>query len=87
MTMTTTTLEPTADFGSLLDTLRAAIEGDLTSRSRVVDGLLDLRNATHEPLVLTLVDETLVSIPGVNTVPNRWWIDRLDALRDLHSPT
>ena len=82
----TPTLESTADdFRSIVAALLQGVDGDLTSRSRVVDGLLDLRNAARDPLVTSRVDELLAGIPGVNTVPNGWWSDRLTELRDLEA--
>lgn len=79
----TQTLESTAEFNALVEGLRGAVDGDLTSKSRVVDGLLDLRNATATPMVQSRIDELLSGIPGVNTVPNGWWVERLDELSEL----
>lgn len=79
----TQTLESTADFNEIVADLVGAVEGDLTSRSRVVDGLLDLRNASRVPVVRSRLDELLATIPGVNTVPNGWWVDRLEELGSL----
>jgi len=66
----------------LVDRLLDAIDGELTSRSRVVDGLLDLRLAAGElPQVVALVDNRLGSLPGKTTVANGWWMDTLAELR------
>ncbi len=66
----------------LVDRLLDAIDGELTSRSRVVDGLLDLRLAAAElPDVVAQVDERLAALPGKTTVANRWWMDALADLR------
>ncbi len=60
------------------------VDGELSSRSRVVDGLLDLRNAAPDAGPLQgRVDELLQGVPGVSTVPNGWWLDRLEELRSL----
>ena len=70
----------------LINELLAAVDGELSSRSRVIDGLLDLRNAADQGSGLQLrVDELLGSVPGLTTVPNGWWLDRLEELRGLTS--
>ena len=66
----------------LVDRLLDAIDGELTSRSRVVDGLLDLRLAAADlPEVVAQVDDCLASMPGHTTVTNRWWMETLADLR------
>ena len=68
----------------LIDHLLDAIDGELSSKSRVVDGLLDLRSASDTRAdVVSHVDELLVSIPGVTTVANSWWMTTLEELREL----
>lgn len=68
----------------LIDHLLDAIDGELSSKSRVVDGLLDLRGASDARAdVVSRVDELLVSMPGVNTVANSWWMATLEELREL----
>ncbi|MFV2038723.1 MAG: hypothetical protein ACC660_00605 [Acidimicrobiales bacterium] len=68
----------------LVRQLLEAVDGELSSRSRVVDGLLDLRNSAPAGSSLKIrVDELLAGIPGLTTVPNGWWVDRLEELRDL----
>ena len=80
----TGTMESTCETRDLILALRDAVDGELSSRSRVTDGLLDLRNASPAASDLQLrVDELLRSIPGVTTVPNGWWLDRLEELRLL----
>jgi len=70
----------------LLQELLAAVDGELSSRSRVVDGLLDLRNTAPGGSDFEgRVDELLGGIPGLSTVPNGWWLDRLEELRNLTS--
>jgi len=67
----------------LVDRLLDAIDGELTSRSRVVDGLLDLRLVAADlPDIVAQVDERLATVPGSTTVTNHWW---MEALADLRS--
>jgi len=80
----TSTIESTCTTQDLISVLLEAVDGELSSRSRVTDGLLDLRNASSAASDLQLrVDELLKGIPGVTTVPNGWWVDRLEELRLL----
>lgn len=80
----TSTIETTSAARQIIGDLLDQVDGDLTSRSRVIDGLLDLRNAAPLASDLQLrVDELLGAVPGVTTVPNGWWLDRLEELRDL----
>lgn len=80
----TETLETTPDIVGLINTLLGDVDGQLSSRSRVVDGLLDLRLLAAEASPLQArVDELLADIPGLTTVPNGWWLDRLEELRLL----
>ena len=70
----------------LVDRLLDAIDGELTSRSRVVDGLLDLRLAADGlPEVVAQVDDCLATLPGNTTVTNRWWMETLADLRTTAS--
>ena len=70
----------------LVDRLLDAIDGELTSRSRVVDGLLDLRLAAADlPDVVAQVDGCLATLPGSTTVANRWWMETLADLRTAAS--
>jgi hypothetical protein len=67
------------DLGRTIQLLRDAIDGDICSRSRVVDALLDLRlDAAARPDVIELVDRSLAGVPGKNMVPADWWRDQLD---------
>jgi len=60
--------------------------GALISRSRVVDGLLDLRSAASSDIdILVVVDKALASIPGVNLIEAQWAIDVLANISDLAS--
>lgn len=64
----------------------SAINGEVLSRSRVLDSLLDLRLAadTRVDMVL-LVDEALRDLPGKTMVPASWWRERLSLLDLTHS--
>jgi hypothetical protein len=78
------TIESTPEARQVIFELLENVDGELSTRSRVVDGLLDLRNAAPEFSELEArVDELLRSVPGVTTVPNGWWLDRLEELRRL----
>lgn len=80
----TSTIESTSAGRELIVELIEAVEGELSSRSRVVDGLLDLRNEAPDGSTLQArVDELLSGVPGLTTVPNGWWLDRLEELREL----
>ncbi len=67
----------------LIDHLLDVIDGELSGRARVIDGLLDLRSATERADVIARVDEILASVPGVSTVANVWWMATLEDLREL----
>ena len=69
------------DLEIIIGNLRAGIDGDVCSRSRVIDALLDLRlDAVLRPDVVELVDLSLAGVPGKNLVPADWWRDQLDML-------
>lgn len=79
-----TTIESTSAARQLIHGLLEDVDGELSSRSRVIDGLLDLRNAAPaDGELMARIDELLHGVPGVTTVPNRWWLDRLEELRGL----
>lgn len=66
-----------------IDRLLDAIDGELMSKSRVVDGLLDLRLVgADKPLFVAAIDQALVDIPGRTTVTNGWWVTTLEDLRN-----
>lgn len=71
-----------------IDQLLDQIDGELTTHSRVVDALLDLRlsGASNEIFVLT-VDNALANIPGRTAVSNDWWMSELEKLSGLLEPT
>jgi len=67
-----------------IDRLLDAIDGELMSRSRVEDGLLDLRLAAGAmPTFVGAVDHALGDIPGRSTVTNDWWMTTLADLREV----
>ena len=67
------------DLETTIRNLREGIDGDVCSRSRVIDALLDLRlDAGGRPDVVELVDQSLAGVPGKNMVPADWWRDQLD---------
>lgn len=66
----------------LIDLLLDGIDGDVSTRSRVIDGLLDLRlGAEDNTALVAQIDAALIEMPGVTSVPNRWWMETLEALR------
>lgn len=78
------TVETTSAARQVIFDLLDQVDGELSTRSRVIDGLLDLRNeAPADGDLQVRVDELLQSVPGVTTVPNGWWLDRLEELRNL----
>lgn len=71
---------------SILTQLTTVVDGEVTTRSRVVDGLLDLRNAavtSSRPDLVAHLDALLKDLPGITTVANGWWLDRLAELRTM----
>ena len=70
-----------SDLEKTIRKLRDDVDGDVCSRSRVIDGLLDLRlEAEGRPDVTELVDSALADAPGRTVVPADWWRDQLDML-------
>lgn len=71
-----------------IDSHLAAIDGEVTTQSRVVDALLDLRmaNGVDESIILA-IDDALANIPGRTAVPNEWWLTRLQTLRMMLDET
>lgn len=69
------------DLETTIRDLRADAAGEVCSRSRVVDALLDLRlDAAGRPDVVEMVDQALSGVPGKTMVPAEWWRDQLDML-------
>ncbi len=72
-------------FRSRLTEARAAVTGEYSSISRVVDALLDLRSlaSDREDLVAEL-DRTISTMPGRTVTPNEWWLEQLDHIEIQH---
>lgn len=69
---------------SEIDRMIDSLDGELTSHSRVIDGLLDLRSASGDDVKLVaVIDESLKNIPGRNTVATEWWMTQLTTFRLL----
>ncbi|MDG1366264.1 MAG: hypothetical protein P8I99_14065 [Acidimicrobiales bacterium] len=70
-----------SDLETTIRTVRQDVDGDVCSRSRVMDALLDLRlEAGTRTGITDLIDDALVNLPGKTMVPADWWRDRLDML-------
>jgi hypothetical protein len=68
-----------SEIETIIQRLRADAVGDVCSRSRVMDGLLDLRlGAAGLPQLVELIDSALADLPGRTMVPADWWRERLD---------
>ena len=67
---------------SEIDRMIESLDGELTSHSRVVDGLLDLRSASSDDIkLIAVIDESLKNIPGRSTVTTEWWKTQLTTFR------
>ncbi len=65
-----------------IDRMIESLDGELTSHSRVVDGLLDLRSASGDDVkLIAVIDESLKNIPGRTTVTTEWWKTQLATFR------
>ena len=70
-----------SDLETTIQAMRKGVSGDVCSRSRVMDALLDLRiEAGGRADVTTLVDAALADLPGKTMVPADWYRERLDIL-------
>ncbi|MEM9467195.1 MAG: hypothetical protein AAGA90_17615 [Actinomycetota bacterium] len=70
-----------SDLETTIQAMRKDVSGDVCSRSRVMDALLDLRiEAGGRDDVTTLVDAALADLPGKTMVPADWYRERLDIL-------
>ena len=71
-----------------IDRMLDEIDGELTTHSRIVDALLDLRlaGAANELLVIA-IDDALANIPGRTAVPNEWWMTQLEKFTAQLNPT
>ena len=62
------------DLETTIRDLREAIDGEVCSRSRVIDALLDLRlDAAGRSDVVEMVDQALANAPGKTMVSADWW--------------
>ncbi len=84
--METVTNEPNA-INEQLAVLRAAIDGQLSDRNRIIDHLLDLRLEFSSPGITAVIDELLSDVPGLTVVENEWWGGALDRLSLAAEPT
>jgi hypothetical protein len=65
-----------------IDRMMESLDGELTSHSRVVDGLLDLRSASGDDVkLIAVIDESLKNIPGRTAVATEWWKTQLTTFR------
>ena len=70
-----------SDLESYIRVMREDVSGEVCSRSRVMDALLDLRiEAGGRSDVTGLVDAALADLPGKTMVPAAWYRERLDML-------
>jgi hypothetical protein len=68
-----------SELESTIRALRPTAEGEVCSRSRVIDALLDLRlEAVGRSEIVELIDAALASAPGKTMVPAAWWREQLD---------
>lgn len=68
-------------FETLIEELVTAADGEVIDKSRVIDRLLDLRNAAASPALVEAVDQLLGSVPGRTMVTTEWWRESLENLR------
>jgi hypothetical protein len=68
-------------------TFRAAINGQLSDRNRIIDHLLDLRLEHDAPGLVAVIDELLADVPGLTVVENTWWTAALDRLATVGEPS
>jgi hypothetical protein len=70
-----------SEFVQLIAQAQSAVAGEIIDRSRVVDVLLDLRNAAEAvPALVEAVDASLKDVPGKTMVRSAWWRETLDEL-------
>ncbi len=70
-----------SDLETYIQAMRKDVSGEVCSRSRVMDALLDLRiEANGRTDVTELVDAALADLPGKTMVPADWYRERLDIL-------
>jgi len=64
-----------------IDRLIDGLDGELTSHTKVVDALLDLRSASDDIKLVAVIEESLRNIPGRSTVTTEWWKTQLSTFR------
>ena len=64
-----------------IDRVLESLDGELTSHSRVIDALLDLRSASDDVRLVAVIDESLRNVPGRNAVSTDWWKTQLKSFR------
>lgn len=64
-----------------IDRLLKSLDGELTSHSRVIDGLLDLRSAANDVQLIAVIDDSLRKVPGRTAVKTEWWKTQLASFR------
>ena len=63
-----------SDLETYIQAMRKDVTGDVLSRSRTMDALLDLRlEAAGRDDVTSLVDAALADLPGKTMVPGDWY--------------
>jgi hypothetical protein len=68
-----------SDLETYIQAMRTDVTGDVLSRSRTMDALLDLRlEAAGRDDVTSLVDAALADLPGKTMVPGDWYRELLD---------
>ena len=67
--------------------LKAAIDGQLSDKNRIIDHLLDMRLEFGTPGIVAVIDELLADMPGLTVVENEWWGGALDRLSKAAEPT
>jgi hypothetical protein len=68
-----------SELETYIEAMRKEVTGDVLSRSRTMDALLDLRiEAAGRGDLTSLVDTALADLPGKTMVPGDWYRERLD---------
>lgn len=67
--------------------LKAAIDGQLSDKNRIIDHLLDIRLEFGTPGIVAVIDELLSDVPGLTVVENEWWSGALDRLSKASEPS
>ena len=55
-----------------IDRLLGSLDGDLTSHSRVIDAILDVRSASDDVQIIAMADHALRNVPGKNAATTEW---------------